>query len=124
MLIVKLPQRSSSDPQDPGLQPVVNPPCWASRAAASRNLTMPYQSQFWRDHLKTVDRELTLWSLNEICRVVTDHRPSTKLAHVQETRKTSFTKTVGESGLPTCVRRLKTVFCRVSTSGLLGTLPC
>ena len=47
--------------------------------------THAYQSPFWRDHLKTVDRGLALWSLNEICRVVTDHRPSTKLAHVQET---------------------------------------
>ena len=29
--IVKLTKSSSIDPQDTGLQPVVNPPCWASK---------------------------------------------------------------------------------------------
>ena len=47
--------------------------------------TLDYQSPFWRDHLKTVDRGLALWSLEEICRIVKDHRSGTKLAHVQET---------------------------------------
>ena len=47
--------------------------------------TNDYQSPFWRDHLKTVDRGLALWSLEEICRIVKDHQPATKLAHVQET---------------------------------------
>ena len=28
-------------PQDTGLQPVVNPPCWASKTAVSFNLTIP-----------------------------------------------------------------------------------
>ena len=28
-------------PQDTGLQPVVNPPCWASQTAVSLNLTIP-----------------------------------------------------------------------------------
>src|SRR5947208_7154346 len=28
---------------------------------------------------------LVLWSLDEICRIVKDHRPATKLAHIQET---------------------------------------
>ena len=32
---------SSIDPQDAGLQPVVNPPCWASKTAVSFNLTIP-----------------------------------------------------------------------------------
>ena len=41
MLTVKLTQSSSIDPQDTGLQPVANPPCWASRTAANLNLTMP-----------------------------------------------------------------------------------
>ena len=31
--IVKLTKSSSIDPQDTGLQPVANPPCWASRTA-------------------------------------------------------------------------------------------
>ena len=47
--------------------------------------TQDYQSLFWRNHLTTVDRGLALWSLAEICRIVKDHRPGTKLAHVQET---------------------------------------
>ena len=38
--IVKLAKSSSSDPQDTGLQPVVNPPCWAPKAAVSLNLTV------------------------------------------------------------------------------------
>ena len=37
--IVKLTKSSSIDPQDTGLQPVANPPCWASKTAASLNLT-------------------------------------------------------------------------------------
>ena len=38
--IVKLTKSSSIDPQDTGLQPVANPPCWASKTAASLNLTV------------------------------------------------------------------------------------
>ena len=41
MLTVKLTSSSSIDPQDAGLQPVVNPPCWASKTAVSFNLTIP-----------------------------------------------------------------------------------
>ena len=39
--IVKLTKSSSIAPQDTGLQPVANPPCWASRTAARLNLTTP-----------------------------------------------------------------------------------
>ena len=39
--IVKLTKSSSIDPQDTGLQPAVNPPCWASRTAVGLNLTIP-----------------------------------------------------------------------------------
>ena len=39
-LTVKLTKSSSIDPQDTGLQPVANPPCWASKAAVSLNLTV------------------------------------------------------------------------------------
>ena len=39
--IVKLTHSSSIDPQDAELQPVVNPPCWASKTAVSFNLTIP-----------------------------------------------------------------------------------
>ena len=38
--IVKLTKSSSIDPQDTGLQPVANPPCWASIMAGSLNLTV------------------------------------------------------------------------------------
>ena len=36
--IVKLTKSSSIDPQDTGLEPAVNPPCWASRTAARPQL--------------------------------------------------------------------------------------
>ena len=41
MLAVKLTKSSSIDPQDTGLEPVANPPCWASETAVSLNLTIP-----------------------------------------------------------------------------------
>ena len=41
---VKLTKSSSSDPQDTGLEPVANPPCWGSETAVSLNLTIPYQA--------------------------------------------------------------------------------
>ena len=41
MLTVKLTKSSSSDPQDTGLEPVANPPCWGSETAVSLNLTIP-----------------------------------------------------------------------------------
>ena len=43
--IVKLTKSSSIDPQDTGLLPVANPPCWASRTAVSLNLTIPRRYQ-------------------------------------------------------------------------------
>ena len=39
--IVKLTKSSSINPQDTGLQPVANPPCWASKTAISPNLSIP-----------------------------------------------------------------------------------
>ena len=42
--IVKLTKSSSIDPQDTGLEPAVNPPCWASRTAVGLNLTIPSRS--------------------------------------------------------------------------------
>ena len=38
---VKLTNNQFPDPQDIGLVPVVNTPCWASDWAVSLNLTMP-----------------------------------------------------------------------------------
>ena len=38
---VKLTKSSSIDPQDTGLEPAVNPPCWGSETAVSLNLTIP-----------------------------------------------------------------------------------
>ena len=67
---------------------------YASKSAKSIDLplidrpltfTQDYQSPFWRGQLETIERGLALWSLEEICRIVKDHRPETKLAHVQET---------------------------------------
>lgn len=45
--------------------------------------TKEYVSPFWREQLGTVDNELRLWSLAEICRVVKDH--IVKVPHIQET---------------------------------------
>ena len=47
--------------------------------------TFDYQSPFWRQQIESVDLKLALWSLDEICRILKDHRPATKLAHIQET---------------------------------------
>lgn len=47
--------------------------------------TSDYQSPFWRKQIDSIDRKLRLWSFNEICRIIKDHRPATKLAHIQET---------------------------------------
>ena len=41
MLTVKLAESESTDPQDTGPEPVVNPPCWASETAVTPNLTIP-----------------------------------------------------------------------------------
>ena len=43
--IVKLTKSSSSDPQDTGLEPAVNPPCWGSETAVSLNLTIPVRGR-------------------------------------------------------------------------------
>jgi hypothetical protein len=47
--------------------------------------TLDYQSLLWRRQIASIDPELVQWSLDEICRVVKDHRPATKLPHIQET---------------------------------------
>jgi len=45
--------------------------------------TKDYISRFWRDQLASLDRAIVRWSLDEICRVVKDHKP--KVPHIQET---------------------------------------
>jgi hypothetical protein len=47
--------------------------------------TLDYQSPLWRRQINSVAGDLAMWSLTEICRVVKDHRPATKLPHIQET---------------------------------------
>lgn len=47
--------------------------------------TLDYQSPFWRKQIESVERKLAMWSLEEICRVAKDHRPGSKLPHIQET---------------------------------------
>ena len=49
--------------------------------------TRQYVSPLWTEQLANVERHhkgIVLWSLEEICRVVADHRPKSKIAHVQE----------------------------------------
>lgn len=50
--------------------------------------TTDYISPFWVQQLVQVNKKepgIVAWSLHEICRIVKDHRPDTKLAHIQET---------------------------------------
>jgi hypothetical protein len=49
--------------------------------------TKSYMSAFWIQQLVGVSQAhpgIVSWSLSEICRIVQDHRPKAKLAHVQE----------------------------------------
>ena len=49
--------------------------------------TDSYISPLWKLQLQAIDKKqrgLVAWSLNEICRVVKDHMPATKLPHIQE----------------------------------------
>lgn len=49
--------------------------------------TSTYTSPFWVEQLLYVNKEspgIVGWALDEICRVVKDHRPGTRLAHIQE----------------------------------------
>lgn len=49
--------------------------------------TLDYVSSFWRKQLREINKlkpGLVLWCLEEICRIVQDHRPKTKLPHIQE----------------------------------------
>jgi len=49
--------------------------------------TNVYASPFWIEQLVYVNRQrpgIVAWALDEICRVVKDHRPATRLAHIQE----------------------------------------
>jgi hypothetical protein len=49
--------------------------------------TRSYMSAFWTQQLAGINQAhpgVVSWSLNEICRIVQDHRPKAKLAHVQE----------------------------------------
>ena len=68
---------------------------YASRRSAIEIPTMDrpltfcgsYVSQFWKLQLQAVEksqRGIVAWSLGEICRVVKDHLPATKLPHIQE----------------------------------------
>ncbi len=46
-----------------------------------------YVSPFWKLQLQSVDKKqigIVAWSLSEICRIVQDHLPSSRLAHIQE----------------------------------------
>jgi hypothetical protein len=49
--------------------------------------TDSYVSPLWKLQLQAIDKKqrgLVAWSLNEICRVVKDHLPATRLPHIQE----------------------------------------
>lgn len=49
--------------------------------------TSDYVSRFWTEQLIHVNKKnpgIVGWALDEICRVVKDHRPGTRLSHIQE----------------------------------------
>lgn len=51
------------------------------------SFTRDYVSPFWVEQLVQVNKKqdgIVAWSLSEICRIVKDHRPKTKLPHIQE----------------------------------------
>lgn len=54
-----------------------------ARRQSPLTFTADYVSPFWREQIGTVENELLLWSLAEICRVVQDH--ISKVPHIQET---------------------------------------
>ncbi len=59
-----------------------------ARVERALTFTRDYESPFWRQqlaNLKKSQAEMVSWSLEEICRVVKDHRPASKLPHIQET---------------------------------------
>ena len=68
---------------------------YAGKAAAKEiarierplTFTKSYISDFWTQQLVYINKKqpgIVAWSLQEICRIVTDHLPKTKLAHIQE----------------------------------------
>lgn len=54
-----------------------------ARVERPLTFTSDYVSPFWREQISRLDRELVIWSLAEICRVVKDHKA--KVPYIQET---------------------------------------
>jgi hypothetical protein len=54
-----------------------------ARVERPLTFTKDYVSPFWREQISRLERELVIWSLAEICRVVKDHQ--TRVPHIQET---------------------------------------
>lgn len=58
---------------------------WADRPLT---LSHGYRSPLWKKHFRhlvTQNKDLSLWSIREIARIVRDHRPGSRLPHIQET---------------------------------------
>jgi hypothetical protein len=57
------------------------------RIPSPLTFTRRYVSPLWAEQLRNVEQHhkgVVRWSLDEICRVVSDHRPESKIPHVQE----------------------------------------
>ncbi len=57
------------------------------KVASPLTFTRDYQSPLWLKQLDKVERSrkgIVKWSLDEICRVVSDHRPQSRIPHIQE----------------------------------------
>lgn len=62
-------------------------PVTIARVERPLTFSCDYMSPFWRKQLAKIQREspeLLEWSVREICRVAKDHRPDSKLRHIQE----------------------------------------
>lgn len=58
-----------------------------TRVERPLTFTRDYVSSFWKDQLTNVESKksgTTIWSLAEICRIVQDHAPGSKVPHIQE----------------------------------------
>lgn len=59
-----------------------------SRIERPLTFTREYVSPFWKEQMNDVESKKSgtvIWSLAEICRIVKDHRPESRVPHIQET---------------------------------------
>ncbi len=58
-----------------------------NRVERPLTFTREYVSAFWKDQISDIENKksgTTIWSLAEICRIVKDHSPTSKVPHILE----------------------------------------